>query len=62
MSVAFTHPTHASWSAIARRIVERGHITSSNSEPISPGERDFAEETPTKDEAKAEALKWNWQH
>jgi hypothetical protein len=62
MTVAFTNPTHASWSAIARRIVERGHITSNHSGPRLAGERDFAEEAPTKEEVRAEALKWIWQH
>ena len=62
MTAAFSNPTHASWSAIARRIVERGHITSNHVEQILPGERDFAEETRTKDEVRAEALKWIWQH
>ena len=61
MSITFTNPNPASRSAIARRIVERGHITPKDDELISLGERDFTDAPFTLDEAKAEALKWLWQ-
>jgi hypothetical protein len=60
MTNTFTNPNSTSWSAIARRMVERGHITPSHNEPTC--ERDFADEPRTRDEARAEALKWVWQH
>jgi hypothetical protein len=62
MPNTFTNPNPASWSAIARRIVERRHITPAHSEPKLLGERDFTDEPFTVDKARAEALKWNWQH
>ena len=55
MTQTFKNPNSTSWSAIARRTVERSHVT-----PIH--ERDFADEPLTKDEARAEALKYVWQH
>jgi hypothetical protein len=62
MSSTFTNPSSASWSAIARRIVERGHITPSQNEAMSLGERDYADVPFTRAEASAEVLKWFWQH
>ena len=62
MAIKFTNPTPAGWSTIARRIVERGHITPADHEPKMLGERDFTDKPFTIDDARAEALKWNWQH
>jgi hypothetical protein len=62
MSNTFTKPDHASWSVIARRIVERGHITPNQDEPILLGERASADAPFTRAEASAEVLRWFWQH
>jgi hypothetical protein len=55
MTQAFKNPNSTSWSAIARRTVERSHVTSVQ-------EREFADEPLTRDEARVEALKYVWQH
>jgi hypothetical protein len=60
MSITFINPT--SRIAIAGRIAERQHQTPSRDELILLGERDFTEVPFTRAEAKAEALKWLWQH
>ena len=60
MSITFTNPT--SRIAIAARIAERQHSTPSHAKLMSFGERDFSDAPFTKDEARAEALKWVWQH
>ena len=59
MTQTFTNPNSTSWSAIARRVVERGHVTPSHNDPA---ERDYADEPLTRDEARSEALKFIWQH
>jgi hypothetical protein len=62
MTNTFMNPTPAGWSAIARRVVERGHITPSQSEPMPIGEREHIDVPYTRVEASAEVLKWFWQH
>jgi hypothetical protein len=62
MSTTFTDPSPASWSAIARRIVERGHITPGQNEPILLGERDRVDAPFTRAEVSAQVLTWFWQH
>jgi hypothetical protein len=48
--------------AIAERIAERQRRTSDCSDLIMLGERDTPDSPFTKAEARAEALKWFWQH
>jgi hypothetical protein len=67
MSNTLMNPT--SWIAIAERIGERQRrMTSSNelmissNELIMLGEREFPDAPFTKAEARAEVLKWVWQH
>jgi hypothetical protein len=62
MSNTFMNPNPASWSAIARRVVDMSHITPSQNEPILLSERETADSPLTKAEASAEVLKWFWQH
>jgi hypothetical protein len=62
MSITFTNPNPNSWSAIAARVAERQHIVPSDNEPIFFGQHDFANVPFTQAEARAEVLKWFWQH
>ncbi len=60
MSVNFWNPT--SRIAISARIAETQRRTQSRDELIVLGEHDFADVPITRAEARAEALKWFWQH
>jgi len=62
MSITSTNPNPNSWSAIAARVAEMQHSTSSDNEPILFGKHDFADKPFTQAEARAEVLKWFWQH
>jgi hypothetical protein len=62
MSITFTHSNPNSWSAIAARVAERQHSISVDNEPIFLGNHDFADTPFTQAEARAEVLKWFWQH
>ena len=48
--------------AIAERIAERQRRANRHNELVSLCGRDFADEPFTQADAKAEALKWFWQH
>ena len=62
MSITFTHSNPNSWSAIAARVAERQHSISIDNEPILLSKHEFADTPFTQAEARAEVLKWFWQH
>jgi hypothetical protein len=62
MSITFTNTNPNSWSAIAARVAERQHSISIDNEPILFGKHDSADAPFTQAEARAEVLKWFWQH
>jgi hypothetical protein len=62
MTTTFTNPKPAGWSVIAARVAERQHTAPGDNNLTLLAERDFADVSFTRDEARAEALKWVWQH
>jgi hypothetical protein len=60
MNIAFANPTGRT--AIAERIAERQRRANRHDELVSLCGRYLADEPFTQAEAKAETLKWFWQH
>jgi hypothetical protein len=62
MSITFTNSNSNSCSAIAARVAERRHSVPSYHETIVSRRHDLGDEPLTQAEARAEVLRWFWQH